>query len=151
MPQTADSAPAGHWQGEYRIAAADLNGWGVMHGGRLMTLADEAGFRAAFAHARRPALTRAAHDIGFHRQARAGELLHIEARLAGTGRTSLWTLVEIRNEARALVMDGVFVFVALDARGKPAAVPPLAPAQDARERAIRQRIRLLREQIAARR
>ncbi len=149
MPQTANPARAARWQGDHRVTRADLNGWGVMHGGRLMTLADEAGFRAAFAHARLPALTRAAHDIGFHRQAREGELLRIEAQLADTGRTSLWTLVEIFDATSgALVMDGVFVFVALSG-GRPARVPPVAT-ESPRELAARQRIRRLREQLAVR-
>ncbi|MDX8401077.1 MAG: acyl-CoA thioesterase [Mariprofundaceae bacterium] len=142
-----DSRPmrASRWRSRHRVTHADLNGWGVMHGGRLLTLADEAGFRAAFAHACRPCLTRAVHATAFHAPAREHTWLRIESVLAVTGRTSLWTWVEIEDEADGRrVMDGCFVFVALDARGRPAAVPPVH-AENAAERALQARVARIRE------
>jgi len=86
------------------------------------------------------------HDVAFHRPAPPDTELRIRAVVADTGRTSLWTHVVIENAAGASIMDGCFVFVALDAAGRPAPVPPIAPESDEEQR-LHRRIRALRLRI----
>ncbi len=117
----------------YRIAASDLNGYGLMHGGRLLTLCDEVAYLAARRHVDAICLTRAVHRARFHQGLRAESLIDISARLGLVGHSSLWVAVEVTPpspgsldaEASRAAMDAVFVFAAVDRNLRPVSVPPL--------------------------
>jgi uncharacterized protein (TIGR00369 family) len=126
----------------YHIRAEDMNRYGSIHGGRLLTLADEIGFLAAHRHAGERCLTVGVHQAGFHRGATAGMQLDIEARVALTGRTSLWVPVRM-SLAGEDIMDAVYVYVAVDALGTPSPVPTVVADTDD-ERALQTRMQAMR-------
>jgi len=126
----------------YHIRAEDMNRYGSIHGGRLLTLADEIGFLAAHSHAGERCLTAGVHQARFHRGAVAGMQLDIEARVALTGRTSLWVPLRM-SLAGEDIMDAVYVYVAIDARGAPTPVPA-AVADTEDERRLQARMQAMR-------
>jgi len=99
----------------YTMTASDLNRYGIMHGGRLLTLCDEVGYVAARKHAGGDCLTRAVHQAQFHHAIQLGEQLTFRARVGLTGHSSLWVLIEaISIKDGRCMMDAVFVYVAID-------------------------------------
>lgn len=126
----------------YHIRAQDMNQYGSIHGGRLLTLADEVGFLAAHRHAGQACLTVGVHQARFYRGAEAGMQLDIEARVGLTGHTSLWVPVRMALAGED-IMDAVYVYVAVDARGAPCPVPSVvADTEDAQ--ALQARMQAMR-------
>jgi len=107
---------------EYRVRQADLNGYGLLHGGRLLTLADETGYLAAHRFSHRDCLTVAVHRTCFYHPATKGDSICLRAMLALTGASSLWTRVEAENTNGEILMDGVFVYAAVDGNRRPVRV-----------------------------
>jgi len=103
------------FQHNYTVTAPDLNRYGMMHGGRLLHLCDEAGYASARKHANGDCLTRAVHQAQFHHAVQAGERLAFRARVGLVGHSSLWVFIEVINaRGDRCVMDAVFVYVAVD-------------------------------------
>ncbi len=128
----------------YTVRKDDLNGYGMMHGGRMLTLCDEVSYLAAHQHARTTCLTRAVHRARFHRGAALGAALEIHTKVGLVGSSSLWVPVEIRSLKEAdVVMDAVFVFTALGDDQRPQRVPALAMhnKEDKRIHAVLERMR----------
>lgn len=130
------------------VAASDLNGYGIMHGGRLLTIADETAFISSRLHAGGICLTRAVHQAVFHGPAREGDQLRLTSVVALVGHSSLWIPVEIRSydQPDKLIMDAVFVFAALDEAGQPRQIEPVT-AESEEERVLQNRIKKLRSII----
>ncbi len=132
------------------------NSLGTVHGGVLLKLCDECGGIVASRHARRPAVTVTVDSVTFHQPVYVGQLLLVHGRITYVGRTSME--VELRVEAENLLTGEVthtnsayFVYVALDDRLRPTAVPPLALQNDEERRRFeegrrRQETRLSRRQ-----
>jgi len=133
----------------YRVTDSDLNGFGIMHGGRLLTVADETAFMSSHQHAGGTCLTKAVHQATFHRPAREGDTLLFKAILADVGHSSLWVPVVVsRADSAAVIMEATFVFVALDGEGKPRQIAPVA-SECADEQSLQMRIRKLRQGLQA--
>ena len=96
----------------------DLNGYGLMHGGRLLTLCDEIGYQAARKHTDYDCLTRAAHDVNFLSMMIKDDPFSVQAKVILTGRTTLWVSCSVKSIERT-VMRAVFVYIAVDKRFKP--------------------------------
>jgi uncharacterized protein (TIGR00369 family) len=107
----------------------DANPRGNVHGGALMKLADTAGAIVASRHTRSRLVTAVVDSMTFEQPVFVGDLVTLHARVTWTGRTSVETEVIIRAED---VVEGdvrqistaFFVYVALDADGRPTEVPP---------------------------
>jgi len=119
----------------------DLNGYGLMHGGRLLTLCDEIGYLAAKKHAECDCLTRAAHNIQFLSMLREGETFSIEAKTVLTGKTTLWVACTVKS-GRQTAMSSVFVYIAVDREFKSLSVPEIKAegAIEKREQAAMQQL-----------
>jgi len=130
----------------YTVKADDLNGYGLLHGGRLLTLADEIGFLAAYGCCHCDCLTVAVHRARFHRPAKSGDALQLEARVALTGSSSLWTNVEISNASATCIMDAVVVYAAVDKHRHPQRIGRVR-AETADEIALQQRMRRLKNAL----
>jgi len=131
----------------YTMTASDLNRYGIMHGGRLLTLCDEVGYVAAHKHAAGDCLTRAVHQAQFHHAIEAGEQLGFRARVGLTGYSSLWVLIEaISSRDGRCMMDAVFVYAAIDAHRH---VRPVAAvrAETDEEQQLQARLRRMKEQV----
>ena len=107
------------------------NHYGTLFGGQALALMDKAAFVAASRYARRTVVTASSEKVDFHVPVRQGQLVELYTRIVATGRTSMTVEVDLYAEDlltgdRQLGTRGRFVFVALDAHGRPTAVPPLA-------------------------
>jgi len=106
------------------VAKQDLNTHGIMHGGRLMTICDEVGYLAACKHCGGHGLTRAAHRLRFHAPMSEGDPFSVETQVSLTTRTTMWVNCSIKSAAK-LIMDAVFVYVAIDKSFQSTEVPEL--------------------------
>ncbi len=73
----------------YTVSDMDLNHYGTMHGGRLLTLCDETAYCAAKKLTHHICLTRAVHRAQFQRAIHQGEEITLSAIVGLTGKTSL--------------------------------------------------------------
>ncbi|MET0402294.1 MAG: acyl-CoA thioesterase [Cystobacter sp.] len=109
------------------------NHYGTLFGGEALALMDKGAFVVASRYARRNVVTASSEKVDFHVPVRQGQLVELIARVIDTGRTSMTIEVDLFAEDlitgdQQLATRGRFVFVALDAHGRPTAVPPLTPA-----------------------
>lgn len=116
------SASLTHFDGE--VTKEDLNGHGIMHGGRLMTICDEVGYLAACKHCGGHGLTRAAHRLRFHAPMNEGDPFSVTTQVTMTTRTTMWVSCMIRSHVK-LIMDAVFVYVAINKNFQSTRVPGL--------------------------
>ncbi|WP_242111790.1 acyl-CoA thioesterase [Luteimonas aquatica] len=109
------------------------NHLGTLFGGQALAWMDKAAFIAASRYARRTVVTARSEQVDFKLPIRQGQLVETVARVVATGNSSMQVEVELVAEdllsgERELCTRGRFVMIALDARGRPAAVPALPPA-----------------------
>jgi acyl-CoA hydrolase len=91
---------------------------------------DEAAAIVALRHARKPVDTVHIDNVDFKAPIYQGEAVEVTARLVSVGRTSMRITLEAYGEnlqsgARRFCTSAEFVFVAVDAAGRPTPVPPL--------------------------
>lgn len=109
---------------------ADANPTGNVHGGTIMKLVDTAGGICAMRHAGHLVVTIVMDTMTFLQPVYVGQLVTLKAQVNWVGHTSLEVGVRVTAEN---VLDGsvthtssaYLVYVALDAAGRPVAVPPL--------------------------
>ncbi|MFE2170044.1 acyl-CoA thioesterase [Streptomyces sp. NPDC059447] len=113
----------------------DTNLYGTIHGGVVMKLIDDAAAASAGRHADGPAVTVSVDRMTFIAPARAGDLLTVHAVLERAGRTSMTVAVRVTAERwnatttpATEVATARLTFVAIDAEGRPRAVPGLLEA-----------------------
>ncbi|WP_083382416.1 acyl-CoA thioesterase [Lysobacter enzymogenes] len=109
------------------------NHLGTLFGGQALAWMDKAAFIAASRYARRTVVTARSEQIDFHTPVPKGALVELIARVVETGRTSMQVEVEMIREdlltgESQLATRGRFTMIALDADGKPTAVPALPAA-----------------------
>lgn len=109
---------------------ADANFMGVIHGGAILKLIDEAAGTCAYRFARRRVVTAAIDRTSFHHPVHIGNLVTFKAGVNWAGRTSME--IGVRVEAEDLDSGTVthtnsayLVYVAVDDRGRPAPIPTL--------------------------
>ena len=112
---------------------------GVVHGGELMKMMDNAAGVAAARHSQANPVTGTVHNIRFLSPVHVGEVVLIHAKLTFVGHTSMEVLVEIDaqnlgTEERRTAMTAHYIMVATDAKGKPVGVPPLIVITEEEER-----------------
>ena len=108
------------------------NALGNVHGGVILGMLDRVGAVSAIRHAQRICVTASVDRVDFREPIHLGELVTMYASVNYAHRTSIE--VGVRVEAEDL-LTGVkrhtnscyLTFVALDAQGRPASVPPVAP------------------------
>lgn len=117
----------------------DANPAGNIHGGVIVKHIDSAAGVAAFRHARCNVVTASIDRLDFIRPAFVGNLLTLKAGVNLVGRTSME--VGVRAETEDLlsgriqhVATAYLTFVALDAAGRPTAVPALVLETDCERR-----------------
>lgn len=131
------------------------NAFGTLHGGVLLSLADECGAIASLRHAGGGRITTAAIDsFTFLGPVYVGERVELSAEVTHVGRTSIEARIEIIAEPleradRRIVAIGYGLYVALDETGRPRPVPRLLQETEADHRRdqaalARQAVRLAR-------
>ncbi len=106
------------------------NTHGIVHGGWIMKLVDEAGGLASTRHAAHRTVTVAVDQMTFHNPVHVGDLVFFKAEVTYAGHTSMEVEVQVVSEnpitgARVDTNRAYLVFVALDANGRPTQVPSL--------------------------
>ncbi len=125
----ASSAPPREPAVRMLAMPADANPSGDIFGGWLMSQMDIAGGIAANARARGRVATVAVDGMEFHLPVNVGDLVSCYTDIVRVGRTSITVHVETFARRRqggetVKVTEGTFVYVALDADGRPRPVPP---------------------------
>jgi acyl-CoA thioesterase YciA len=125
------TAQSGFREPAIRITAmpADANPAGDIFGGWLMAQMDMAAGIAAARRSKGRCATVAVEAMTFLQPVRIGDELTVYADLVKTGRTSITIEVEAwrrprTDEERTQVTHARFVFVAIDANGRPRPIPP---------------------------
>jgi uncharacterized protein (TIGR00369 family) len=121
---------------------SDANPYGNVHGGEVMRLIDDCAGAAAIRHARTRVVTAFVDELSFLAPVYVGNLVTAKASVNHVGKTSME--VGVRVEAEDLetgkvvhVSSAYLVFVAIDAQGKPRALPPLIVETDDERRRMR--------------
>ena len=107
----------------------DVNFGGKVHGGAVMKWIDQAGYTCAAGWTGTYCVTVYVGGLHFLGPIRVGELVELRALVIRTGRTSLDIAIDVyagdpTSPIRRRTGHCVIVFVALDANGRPTAVPP---------------------------
>jgi acyl-CoA hydrolase len=119
------------------MTVLDTNLLGTVHGGVVMKLVDDVAGVVAQRHSGGAAVTASMDEMDFVSPVRVGDLVHAEAQVNWTGRTSMEVgvrvLAEPWNEVGVepvRVATSYLVFVGVDDDGRPRAVPPVLPESD---------------------
>jgi acyl-CoA hydrolase len=120
---------------------------GIVHGGWIMKLVDEAGALACMRHSNHRVVTVAIDQMVFRQPIRIGDLVILDAEVTFTGHTSMEVEVQVVAEnpvsgQRTHTNTAYLVYVALDDDDKPTPVPAVIaenPAEKARNTAARAR------------
>ena len=111
---------------------SDANPSGNVHGGEIMRLIDECAGAAATRHARARVVTARIDELSFLAPVYVGNLVTARASVNHVGRTSME--VGVRVDAEDMLTGNVvhvssayLVFVSIDEKGTPIALPPLLP------------------------
>ena len=117
----------------------DANVLGNVLGGKVMHLVDIAGAMAAMRHARRPVVTASFDHMNFLHPIRIGQLIVLHSQVNRAFQTSMEVGVKVIVEdlmtgQKQHTCSAYLTFVALDAGGKPAAVPPAIPETEEEQR-----------------
>jgi len=130
MQTAAPNDPATNARFIEMIFPEHANHYGTLFGGNALSLMGKAAFVAATRRARTAVVMASSDKIDFHVPVRVGEIVELDARVARVGRSSMTVVVEVTAEAllsgdRRLAMRGTFEMVAVDATGRPIAVPSI--------------------------
>lgn len=131
-----DAGPESKCASETRVVLsqvmqpADANFQGIIHGGIIMKLIDEAAGVAAYRFCRRRVVTAHTDSIDFHHPVEIGNLVTLRASVNYAGRSSMEIGVRVESENLTTgevvhTNSAYLVFVALDEGGRPAAIPTL--------------------------
>jgi acyl-CoA hydrolase len=142
------------------MTLAHTNSSGFIHGGIVMKLCDVCAGIAGIKHSSRSVVTASVGQMTFLHPVHVGELLRLDASVNAAWRTSMEVGVRVQAENPRTgevrhTNSAYLTMVAVDEKGRPAAVPPLAPEtpdeeRRAREAELRRRNRLAeRDQIVA--
>lgn len=133
MEQTRETTrePAGVMVLRTLAMPRDTNPWGDVFGGWLLSQMDIAAGLMAGEVAQGRSATASVDNVVFHSPVAVGQTICIYANLVRVGRSSMeiglevWArdLVHLCEPERAFVAEAVFHYVAVDAVGRPRAVP----------------------------
>jgi acyl-CoA hydrolase len=112
------------------MGITDANSSGLVHGGTVMKLCDEAAGLAAVRHSRCRVVTAGVDRMTFLEPMNVGELITFKAAVNAVWRTSMEIGVRVEAERPAAgtvrhTSTAYFTMVALDEHGRPTAAPPL--------------------------
>eukprot|EP00941_MAST-03F_sp_MAST-3F-sp1_P001874 g1874.t1 len=110
-----------------------VDGRGILVGGVVMKLMDNAAGLCAFKHCKTNVVTACIDELDFKSPAFAGELLHVESIATFSSSRSLEIIVRVeaenlRTNYRRETCTGIFCFISLSQdTGRPQAIPALTP------------------------
>jgi acyl-CoA hydrolase len=112
------------------VLPEDTNHRGSIFGGRVLALVDKCAAVVAMRHARREVLTVSLDSVEFKNPVHVGDVLILRGRINAAFGSSMEIEVEVHSEApltgeKKLTTRALVTMVALDADGRPTAVPEL--------------------------
>ena len=112
------------------VLPEDTNPHGSIFGGRVLALVDKCAAVVAMRHARREVLTLLLDSVEFKNPVHLGDVLLLRGRINAAFNSSMEIEVEVHSEAPLtgedkLTTRAFVTMVALDANGRPTAVPEL--------------------------
>ena len=115
---------------------------GKVHGGALLNLLDRVAFSCASRFSKQYAVTLSVDQVVFRQPIMVGELVTFRASINYAGRTSMEVGIRVEAEdfrtgARRHTNSCYFTMVAVDADGKPTAVPPYVPTTEIAQHRLR--------------
>ncbi|MBB6033631.1 acyl-CoA thioesterase [Phytomonospora endophytica] len=122
----------------------DTNLMGTVHGGVVLKLIDSVAGVVAARHSEGPAVTASMDETAFLVAVRVGDVVHVDAQITWTGRTSMEVAVKVTADRwdesvpATVVATAHLVMVAVDEAGNPRPVPPLVITSDADVRRSRE-------------
>lgn len=116
----------------YRIFSNDLNSYGTVFGGLLMSTADRLALVIAERHSGKTCVTVSVDGFKFLAPAKKGENLIFKGSVNRTWRSSIEIGVKVFSEdsktlVKKHIISSYFTFVAIDESGAPVKVPPVIP------------------------
>ena len=119
-----------HIENRFRVQPNHANNNETLHGGNLMKWLDEVGAMSAMRFAGETCVTARVNELDFKRPIGIGDTAVVESYVYDAGRTSVHVALrawreEPRTGEREETTASSFTFVAVDAEGKPTAVPGL--------------------------
>ncbi|QIG46012.1 acyl-CoA thioesterase [Nocardioides anomalus] len=127
------------------MSAREANLLGNIHGGEIVKLADQTAGAVAQRHSGGPAVTAALDEMAFLAPVHVGDIVRTFSQVNWAGTSSMEVGVRVETQpwndpssAALHVASAYFVFVAIDAEGRPRLVPPLAPEDDTERRRLRE-------------
>ena len=116
-----------------------VNFSGKVHGGAMLKILDQVAYACAARYAGQYVVTLSADQVSFRQPIHLGELVTLLSNVNYTGRSSMEIGIKVVTEnpltgVSRHVMSCYFTMVAVDADGKPVAVPKLVPKTDPEKR-----------------
>lgn len=145
MPERLNGKPASESRVEMNevVLPVHTNQLGTIFGGQIMSWIDIAAAMSASRHARKVCVTASIDALNFLNPVRVGQFVVLYAGVNFTGKTSMEIGVRVEGEdpmtgQRTHVATAYLTFVALDAKGRPCAVPPVLPETSDEKRRYRE-------------
>jgi acyl-CoA hydrolase len=125
------------------VLPGDANAHGNLFGGRLAQWIDVCAAVAAHRHAAANVVTANIDDLHFLAPVRVGDIVVLRSSVNYAGHTSMEVGVKVFSETPGNMRQhhmatAYLTFVAIDRRGKPCEVPPVAPETDDDRRRLRE-------------
>jgi len=137
------------------VLPGHTNALGTIFGGVIMSWIDVAGAIAAQRHCRTSAVTASLDDLSFLWGAKIGWIVQLRARVNYTGKTSMEVGVRVdaenpRTGETYHTATAYLTYVAVDAAGKPTAVPPLKIDTDEKKRRFNEALKRREDRLKRR-
>ncbi|CAB4730466.1 MAG: acyl-CoA thioesterase [Actinobacteria bacterium] len=127
------------------MTGREANLLGNIHGGEIVKLADSTAGAIAQRHTDGPAVTAALDEMVFLRPVAVGDIVRTIGQVNWAGRSSMEIGVRVEaqpwndpSESGLHVASASFVFVAIDADGRPRPIPSLSPETPEDHRRLRE-------------
>jgi len=119
---------------QYLICPAHINHYGRLFGGQLLKWIDELAGIVAIRHCGTTVTTAAIDNLQFKAPAYSGDMIVLQGRITGVGRTSMEVRVDTYREAldgtREMINRAYIDMVAISSTGEPIEVPALCVETD---------------------
>lgn len=114
------------------VLPSETNPLNNLFGGELLARMDRAASISARRHSRRIVVTASVNHVAFNRAVPLGSVVTVEAKVSRAFNTSMEIYIDVWMEdresgARTKANEAIYTFVAVDATGRPVAVPEVTP------------------------
>jgi acyl-CoA hydrolase len=114
------------------VLPGETNPLGNLFGGELLARMDRACSIAAQRHSRSIVVTASVNHVAFNKAVPVGSVVTVEAKVSRAFRSSMEIYVDVwvedrASQERSKVNEAIYMFVAVDRKGRPVAVPQIKP------------------------